>query len=275
DTLRNLEELRKKGGKITGLPTGFRDLDAKLSGLHNSDLILIAARPGVGKTSFALNICSHVAIKEKKTVAIFSLEMGKEQLVNRILSSAASVEHEKLKTGNLSLDDMTKISLSLRGLTSAPMFIDDTPTITVSEIRAKCRRLKLERGLALVVIDYIQLMQSSKTRAENRTQEVADISRSLKILAKELNVPVIALSQLSRAVESRADKKPMLSDLRESGAIEQDADIVLFLYKGSEDEDSNIVHLNVAKHRSGSTGVIDLVWRGEYTRFMDVDNRSY
>lgn len=275
DTLRNLEELRKKGGKITGLPTGFRDLDAKLSGLHNSDLILIAARPGVGKTSFALNICSHVAIKEKKTVAIFSLEMGKEQLVNRILSSAASVEHEKLKTGNLSLDDMTKISLSLRGLTSAPMFIDDTPTITVSEIRAKCRRLKLERGLALVVIDYIQLMQSSKTRAENRTQEIADISRSLKILAKELNVPVIALSQLSRAVESRADKKPMLSDLRESGAIEQDADIVLFLYKGSEDEDSNIVHLNVAKHRSGSTGVIDLVWRGEYTRFMDVDNRSY
>lgn len=276
DTLRHLEELRKKGGKITGLPTGFRDVDAKLSGLHNSDLILIAARPGVGKTSFALNICSNVAIKEKKTVAIFSLEMGKEQLVNRILSSVSSVEHEKLKTGNLSLDDMTKISLSLRGLTSSPMFIDDTPSITVSEIRAKCRRLKLERGLALVVIDYIQLMQSSKSRSDNRSQEVADISRSLKILAKELNVPVIALSQLSRAVESRADKKPMLSDLRESGAIEQDADIVMFLYKNDDEEEaSNIVHLNVAKHRSGSTGVIDLVWRGEFTRFMDVDNISY
>ncbi len=274
DAFNKLEELYNNKGHITGIPTRFVDLDFKTSGLHNSDLILIAARPAMGKTAFALNIAQNAAVYSGVPVAIFSLEMSKEQLVSRILCSEAMVDSQKVKTGKLEDEDWKKIARALGPLSEAPIYIDDTPGISISEIRAKCRRLKLEKNLGLVVIDYLQLMQG-RGKTESRQQEISDISRSLKILAKEINVPVITLSQLSRAAEQRADHRPILSDLRESGAIEQDADIVMFLYRDDyynpETEKKNIAEVILAKHRSGSTGTVELTWLGTYTKFANIE----
>jgi len=272
DTFNKLEELYNNKGAVTGIPTGFIDLDYKTAGLHNSDLILIAARPAIGKTAFALNIAQYAAVHRHVPVAIFSLEMSKEQLVNRMLCSEAMVDSHKMRTGQLEDDDWQKVARALGPLSEAPIYIDDTPGASVMEIRAKCRRLKLEKNLGLVVIDYLQLMQG-RGRFENRQQEISEISRSLKILAKEINVPVITLSQLSRAPEARSDHRPMLSDLRESGAIEQDADIVMFLYGDdyyNENSDKkNIAEVIISKHRNGSTGTVELVWMGQYTKFAN------
>ncbi len=277
-TLAILDERKRRGGKITGIRTGFTGLDAATAGLQNSNLIILAARPGVGKTSFALNIAQNAAIREKVPVAIFSLEMSKDELVNRVLSSEALVESGKLRIGDIDAADMTKIAHSLKDIITAPVYIDDTPGITVAEIRAKCRRLKMEKGLGLVVIDYLQLMQGSGRRGESRTQEVSEMSRSLKVMAKELNVPVITLSQLNRSSEKLA-RRPMLSDLRESGSIEQDADIVIMLSRpiaeeNAEESAANIVECILAKNRAGECGIFNLAWRGEYTKFMNLDSRS-
>ncbi|HHV95869.1 MAG TPA: replicative DNA helicase [Clostridiaceae bacterium] len=270
DTFNRLEELYNNKEFITGVPSGFIDLDYKTAGFQNSDLILIAARPAMGKTAFALNVAQYAAVHKKIPVAIFSLEMSKEQIVNRFLCSEALIDSQKLKTGNLDDDDWDKIALALGPLSEAPIYIDDTPGISVMEIRAKCRRLKLEKNLGLVVIDYLQLMQG-RGKFENRQQEISDISRSLKILAKEINVPVIALSQLSRAPDARSDHRPVLSDLRESGAIEQDADMVIFIYRDDyynpDTEKKNIAEIIIAKHRNGSTGTVELIWLGQYTKF--------
>ncbi|MBZ4646737.1 MAG: replicative helicase [Petroclostridium sp.] len=269
-----LEELYKNKGKIVGIPTGFIDLDHKTAGLHPSDLILIAARPAMGKTSFALNIAQYAAVHANVPVAIFSLEMSKEQLVNRMLWSEALIESQKIRTGELQDEDWPKLARVIGPLSEAPIYIDDTPGISIAEMRAKCRRLKLEKNLGLVVIDYLQLIQG-RGKIENRQQEISEISRSLKILAKEINVPVITLSQLSRAPESRADHRPVLSDLRESGAIEQDADIVMFLYRDDyynpDTDKKNIAECIIAKHRNGSTGTVELVWLGQYTKFANLE----
>ncbi len=274
---KRFEELAAMDTKITGLETGFAHLDYLLSGFQKSNLIILAARPGIGKTSFALNIARHVAVKKQIPVAVFSLEMSDEEITNRIISSQAMVDSSKLKTGKLDVDDWSRMMNSVPFMSQAPLYIDDTSTISVTEIRSKCRRLKLEKGLGLVIVDYLQLMQG-KGRAESRQQQVSEISRALKILAKELEVPVLTLSQLSRSIETRTDKTPVLSDLRESGAIEQDADIVMFLHKqdvGEDDDDGgvqpNLCELIVAKHRSGSTGRIKLMWQPNYTTFMSVD----
>ena len=240
DSFTQLEELYNRKQHITGVPTGFADLDYKTAGFHSSDLILIAARPAMGKSAFALNIATNAAVRAKVPVAIFSLEMSKEQMVNRILCSEAMVDSNKVRTGKLEEDDWTKLAEAIGPLSEAEIYIDDTPGISVMEIRAKCRKLKLEKNIGMVVIDYLQLVQGSNKRNGSREQEISEISRSLKILAKEIGVPVVALSQLSRAVEQRPDHRPMLSDLRESGAIEQDADIVMFLYRDdyyNEDSD--------------------------------------
>jgi len=270
DTFNRLEELYNNKDFITGVPSGFIDLDYKTSGFQNSDLVLIAARPAMGKTAFALNIAQYAAVHKKIPVAIFSLEMSKEQIVNRFLCSEALIDSQKMKTGNLEDDDWDKIALALGPLSEAPIYIDDTPGISVMEIRAKCRRLKLEKNLGMVVIDYLQLMQG-RGRFDNRQQEISDISRSLKILAKEIDVPVIALSQLSRAPDARSDHRPVLSDLRESGAIEQDADMVIFIYRDDyynpDTEKKNIAEIIIAKHRNGSTGTVELIWLGQYTKF--------
>ena len=272
DVIKNIESIRQAGGKMGGLPTGFKQLDAITSGFQKTDLIILAARPGIGKSSFALNIAGHIAKNSKEPVAIFTLEMSKEQLANRLLWGDAKVEGEKFRTGNITGEDMKKIAHALGGLVKAPIYIDDTPNIPVSEMRAKCRKLKLEKGLGMVIIDYLQLMQGGK-KAESRQQEVSEISRSLKIMAKELEVPVLTLSQLSRA--SVAREQPILSDLRESGAIEQDADIVMFLNRKTGDdvspEEANLAECIIAKHRNGSTGKIELIWRGEYTTYMEPD----
>jgi len=274
ETFNKLEELYNNKGHITGIPTGFADLDFKTSGLQNSDLIFIAARPAMGKTAFALNIAQYAAINRKIPVAIFSLEMSKEQLVNRMLCCEAMVDSQKMRTGKLEDDDWQKIAKALGPLSEAPIYIDDTPGISIMEIRAKCRRLKLEKNLGLVVIDYLQLLQG-RGKSENRQQEISEISRSLKIMAKEINVPVITLSQLSRAPEARADHRPMLSDLRESGSIEQDADIVMFLYRDDyynpDTDKKNIAEVILAKHRNGSTGTVELVWLGQYTKFANLE----
>lgn len=274
ETFDRLEELYNSKGSVTGIPTGFIDLDHKTAGLHNSDLILIAARPAMGKTSFALNIAQYAAIHSQVPVAIFSLEMSKEQLVNRMLCCEAMVDAQRMRTGQLEDSDWQKIAKALGPISDAPIFIDDTPGVTAAEIRAKCRRLKIEKDLGLVVIDYLQLMQG-RGRSENRQQEISEISRSLKILAKEINVPVIALSQLSRAPELRGDHRPILSDLRESGAIEQDADIVMFLYRDDyynpETEKKNVAEVIIAKHRNGSTGTVKLAWLGQYTKFANLE----
>ncbi|MDR3766026.1 MAG: replicative DNA helicase [Butyricicoccus sp.] len=273
DLYAQLDERSRSDSDIPGLTTGFRDLDHALTGLNKSDLILVAARPGMGKTAFALNIALNAAKASKKDVVVFQLEMSKDQLAGRFLASEALIESQKLKTGNLSEDDWIKIARATNVLAKTRIYVDDNPAITVAEIKAKCRRLG--DGLGLIVIDYLQLMQSGGRRSDNRTQEVAEISRSLKIMAKELNVPVVCLSQLSRAAEQRADKKPMLSDLRESGAIEQDADIVLFIYRddyyNDDSENKNVAEILIAKNRHGATGSVNLQWIGQYTTFSSQD----
>ncbi len=275
ESFAELEKLYNQKEPITGIPTGFADLDYKTAGLHNSDLVLIAARPAMGKSAFALNIATNAAVQAKVPVVIFNLEMSKSQLVSRILCSEAMVDSNKVRTGKIEEDDWVKLATALGPLSEAPIYIDDTPGITVTEIRAKCRKLKMEKNIGLIVIDYLQLIQGSGKRNSSREQEISEISRSLKILAKELDVPVIALSQLSRAAEQRADHRPMLSDLRESGAIEQDADIVMFLYRDDyynpDSEKKNIAEVIMAKHRAGSTGTVELLWLGNYTKFVNID----
>ena len=277
ESFTQLEELYNRKQHITGVPTGFTELDYKTAGLHPSDLVLIAARPAMGKSAFALNIATNAAIKANTPVVIFSLEMSKEQMVNRILCSEAMVDSNKVRTGKLDEDDWVKLASSIGPLSEAPIYIDDTPGISIMEIRAKCRKLKLEKDIGLVIIDYLQLVQGSNKKVGSREQEISEISRSLKILAKEIGVPVVALSQLSRAVEQRPDHRPMLSDLRESGAIEQDSDIVMFLYRddyyNKESEKKDIAEVIIAKHRGGSTGTTELLWLGNYTKFVNLEKR--
>ncbi len=269
----NLAETYQNKGKLTGIPTGLTDLDNELHGLQKSDLILIAGRPGSGKTSLGLNMATYAAVHANVPVAIFSLEMSSVQLVSRMICSEMLIDNNHLTTGELDDEDWEKIAASLYTLGNAPIYINDSTNVTISDIRAKCRRLKVEKDLGLVVIDYLQLMEGS--RSENRQQEISDISRSLKILAKELDVPIITLSQLSRAPDQRADHRPMLSDLRESGAIEQDADIVMFIYRDDmydkESELKNIAECIIAKFRNGSTGTKTFYWAGNHTRFMNLD----
>ncbi len=271
ETFDHLEKLSQKKGDVTGVPT-FKDLDILLSGLQPSDLIVCAARPGMGKTSFCMNIAQKVACKHNYTVAIFSLEMSKQQLVQRMWASEAMIDQHKLRSGKLTEDDWKKLIQAAENISDAPIFIDDTPSISVMEVRAKARRLKSEAGLGLIIIDYLQLMRGSR-RVENRQQEISEISRSLKALARELNVPVLALSQLSRAVEQTHDKRPNLSHLRESGAIEQDSDVVMFIhrpdYYDADSEQKGIAEIILAKHRHGPTGTVELVFLPEYTKFVD------
>lgn len=273
DSFTELEELYNRKQHVTGVPTGFIDLDKMTAGLHNSDLVLVAARPAMGKSAFALNIATNAALSANTGVAIFSLEMSKEQMANRILGSVAMVDGNSIRTGRIADDDWIKLATASGELSQTGIVIDDTPGISVMEIRAKCRKLKMEKNIGLVIIDYLQLVQAS-SRAGSREQEIAEISRSLKILAKEINVPVIALSQLSRAPEQRPDHRPMLSDLRESGSIEQDADIVMFLYRDDyynpDTEKKNIAEVIIAKHRAGSTGTVELAWLGNYTKFANL-----
>ncbi len=275
DTFTQLEKLYNQKESITGVPTGFVDLDYRTSGLHNSDLILVAARPAMGKSAFALNIATNAAVRAKVPVAIFSLEMSKEQMTNRILCSEAMVDSAKVRTGKIDDDEWAKLAATSGELSEAGIYIDDTPGISIMEIRAKCRKMKLEKNIGLVVIDYLQLVQGSNKKGGSREQEIAEISRSLKILAKEIDVPVIALSQLSRAPEQRIDHRPMLSDLRESGSIEQDADIVMFLYRddyyNEDTEKKNIAEVIIAKHRSGATGTVELLWLANYTKFANIE----
>ena len=277
ESFTKLEELYNRKQHITGVPSGFTELDYRTAGFHGSELILIAARPAMGKTAFVLNIAANAALKGNTAVAVFSLEMSKEQLVNRILCSESMVDSNKVRTGKLEEDDWTKLAGTIGPLSEAEIYIDDTPGINIMEIRAKCRKLKLEKNIGMVVIDYLQLIQGSGKRSGSREQEISEISRSLKILAKELDVPVIALSQLSRAAEQRPDHRPMLSDLRESGAIEQDADIVMFLYRddyyNQDSEKKDIAEVIIAKHRGGSTGTVELLWLGSYTKFVNLERR--
>ena len=275
DSFSRIEEMAANQGQLTGLTTGFIDIDNKLSGMQKSDLILLAARPSMGKTALGINIAVNSAIKANASVAIFSLEMSKEQLAQRMISSVAHVDLQKIISGRLAEDEWIKIINAMAPLSQSEISIDDTAGISLMEMMAKCRRLKIEKGLDLVVIDYLQLMESSG-RQENRQQEISTISRGLKGLAKEMECPVVALSQLSRAPELRSDHRPILSDLRESGAIEQDADVVMFLYRDEyyhEDSDKkNIGEVILSKHRNGPTGVIELVWKGEYTKFLNKEN---
>lgn len=272
EALSMLEKLYEEKNDVIGLTTGFRDLNKKINGLQRSDLLLIAARPAMGKTAFALNLVQNAALKGDASVAVFSLEMSKEQLVQRMIASQSTVELKKIKTGTLADNDWPRITDGMAILSGAKIHIDDTPGIKISELRSKCRKLKIEKGLDLVLIDYLQLMEG-EGQNESRQQEIAKISRSLKILAKELDCPVVALSQLSRAPEQRADHRPMLSDLRESGSIEQDADIVMFLYRDEyynpDTEKKNIGEVIVAKNRHGETGTVELVWFGGIQKFAD------
>lgn len=272
DSFAKIEEMAANQGGLTGLTTGFIDLDDNLSGLQNSDLVLLAARPSMGKTAFGINIATNSALKADASVAIFSLEMSKEQLVQRMISATAHVDLQKIISGRLSEDEWLQIINSMGPLSQAGIYIDDTAGISLMEMKAKCRKLKMEKGLDLVLIDYLQLMQMEGYK-ENRQQEISAISRGLKGLAKEMDCPVIALSQLSRAPELRSDHRPILSDLRESGAIEQDADVVLFLYRdeyyNEESEKKNIGELIIAKHRNGPTGTVELVWKKEFTKFLN------
>lgn len=274
-TYDNIEQLHSRKGDITGVPTGFRDLDRITAGFQRNDLIIVAARPSVGKTAFALNVAQNVATKTDENVAIFSLEMGAEQLVMRMLCAEGNIDAQVLRTGALTNEDWKKLTMAMGSLSNAGIFIDDTPGIRVTEIRAKCRRLKQEYGLGMILIDYLQLIQGSGGKGENRQQEVSEISRSLKALARELKVPVIALSQLSRGVEQRQDKRPMMSDLRESGSIEQDADIVSFLYRedyyDKETENQNMIEIIIAKQRNGPTGTVTLAFVKEFNKFVNID----
>lgn len=274
DTFERIEQLYNSKGSMTGVPTGFHDFDRMTSGLQPSDLILIAARPSMGKTAFALNIAQHAAVRENIPVAIFSLEMSKEQLVQRMLCAEANIDSHRLRSGELDDSDWEKLARAMGPLSEAPIYIDDTPGIPVMEVRAKARRLKAEKGLGLIIIDYLQLMQG-KGDSENRQHEISQISRSLKALARELNVPVVALSQLSRAPEMRQDHRPILSDLRESGSQEQDSDVVAFLYRDEyyhpDTEKKNIAEVIIAKQRNGPTGVIELVWLKQFTKFVSIE----
>ncbi|MDY4976037.1 MAG: replicative DNA helicase [Clostridia bacterium] len=275
-TFAMLQKLSQESGTITGISTGIADLDKITAGLHNSDLILLAARPAVGKSAMALNIAQYAASRGKIPTAFFALEMSKEQLVSRLLCSEALVDAEKMKVGNLDANDWERLNKAAKLYYNAPFYLDDTASISINEIRSKCKRLKQEKNLGLIVIDYLQLMEGR--RSESRQQEVSDISRSLKLMAKELDVPVIALSQLSRAPEQRSDHRPMLSDLRESGSIEQDADIVMFLYRdelyNENTEERNVAECLIAKHRSGSTGVVKMCFLGQFTKFCDLERQD-
>lgn len=278
DSFERMDELHNNKGAVKGLSTGFKHLDNLLAGFQPSDLIILAARPSMGKTSLALNIAEHVAIKEKKGVAVFSLEQSKEQLADRMICSQAGIDAWKLRTGKLSEDDFPKIGYAMGVLSEAPIFIDDQPFSNIMEIRAKARRLQMENDIKLIIIDYLQLMQGSRSSGDvNRVQEISEISRGLKALAREINVPVIALSQLSRAVEHRPDKRPVLADLRESGSIEQDADVVMFIYRDEyydpETEDKNIAEVLVKKHRNGPVGTVKLYFYGERTQFQTLDTK--
>lgn len=275
DTFDNIEKLQSREGDVTGIPTGFRDLDHITAGFQRNDLIIVAARPSVGKTAFALNVAQSVAVQARENVAIFSLEMGAEQLVMRMLCAEGNIDAQVLRTGALTTEDWGKLTMAMGSLSNSGIFIDDTPGVRINEIRAKCRRLAKEHGLGMILIDYLQLIQGSGKPGENRQQEVSEISRSLKGLARELKVPVIALSQLSRGVEQRQDKRPMMSDLRESGSIEQDADIVAFLYRDDyydkESESKNMIEIIIAKQRNGPTGTVTLAFRKEFNKFINVD----
>lgn len=274
DTFERIEFLYNNRGGVSGISSGYPDLDKMTNGFNRSDLIILAARPAVGKTAFALNLATNVAARAGQTVAIFSLEMGKEQLVQRILCAEANIDAGRMRSGMLDEDDWPKLTMAVGSLSETPIFIDDTPGITVHDIRAKCRRLKAEHGIGLVLIDYLQLI-SGNGRTDNRQQEVSEISRTLKLIARELDVTVIALSQLSRSVEQRQDKRPMMSDLRESGSIEQDADIVSFLYRDDyynpESERKNIVEFIIAKQRSGPTGTVELVFLKNFNKFVSLE----
>ncbi len=274
DTFDKIEQLYENKTKITGMTTGFIDLDKKLSGFHKTDLILVASRPSMGKSALALNLAQNAATKAGASVAVFSLEMSKEQLMLRLIASESMVELGKIRIGNLDEEEWTKIANAMVPLSQSKIFFDDTPGISVAQIRSKCRRLKMEKGLDLVLIDYLQLMEDDR-RSENRQQEIASISRNLKIMAKELDCPVVALSQLSRAPELRANHRPILSDLRESGAMEQDADLVMFLYRDEyyhpDTDKKNIAEVIIAKHRHGEIGTVDLIWLGQFQKFLDYD----
>lgn len=267
-----IDELHKSGSGFRGIRTGFSDLDNMLSGLQDSNLLILAARPGTGKTAMAMNLAQYVGVVEKKPIGIFSLEMSQEELVDRLLVAQADVDAWRLKTGKLSEEDFTKLSVAMGQLADSPIFIDDTPGITISEMRTKARRLQLEHGVGLIVVDYLQLVNPGK-KLESRVQEVSVVSQSLKNLARELKIPVIALSQLSRAVEHRGDSKPQLADLRESGAIEQDADVVMFLYKVDAEMTGPTMPINllIAKHRNGPTGEVNLLFRGDRIRFYNME----
>lgn len=276
DSFQRLEDLVKNGTGLRGVPTGFADLDAKLAGFQPSNLIILAARPGVGKTTLALNMALHAALKEKVPIGFFSLEMSKEELVDRLLVGQADIDAWRLKTGKLSDDDYERITDAMGELAEAPIYIDDTPGAMMLEMMTKARKLKLEKGLGLIIVDYLQLIAPGK-KFESRVQEVSFVSQQLKNMARELRIPVIALSQLSRAIEHRGEKRPQLADLRESGSIEQDADVVMFIYKEKEDEDlvvdssKSIAKLYVAKHRNGSVGEIDLMFRGDRVKFYGIE----
>ena len=276
--LDKISSAAKNRGAVTGVPTGFKDLDGYLSGLQPSDFVLVAARPSMGKTAFVLNVAENVAIKQGITTAIFSLEMSNVQLVNRMLSLESTVDADKLRKGRLDSSDWGKLIEGADSIAKSHLIIDDTPGISISELRSKCRKYKMENDLGLVIIDYLQLMSGSGRRSDNRQQEISDISRALKALARELNVPVVTLSQLSRAVEQRPDHRPMLSDLRESGAIEQDADVVMFLYRDdyyNKDTDiKGIAEIIIAKQRNGPIGTVKMAWIPEQTRFADLLDRG-
>ncbi|MGF3105505.1 replicative DNA helicase [Rossellomorea sp. DUT-2] len=276
-TYDNIETLTNRKGDVTGISTGFADLDHMTAGFQRNDLIIVGARPSMGKTAFALNIAQNVAVKAKENVAIFSLEMGAEQLVMRMLCAEGNINAQNLRTGDLTDEDWRKLTMAMGSLSNAGIYIDDTPGIKVGEIRSKCRRLAQEHGLGMILIDYLQLIQGSGRSGENRQQEVSEISRSLKGLARELEVPVIALSQLSRGVEQRQDKRPMMSDIRESGSIEQDADIVAFLYRedyyDKEAENKNIIEIIIAKQRNGPVGNVSLAFVKEYNKFVNLERR--
>ncbi|MDF2787582.1 MAG: replicative helicase [Neobacillus sp.] len=276
-TYDNIEQMHQRAGEITGLETGFIELDRMTAGFQRNDLIIVGARPSVGKTAFALNIAQNVAHKTGENIAIFSLEMGAEQLVMRLLCAEGNIDAQRLRTGSLTDDDWGKLTMAMGSLSNSGIFIDDTPGVRISDIRSKCRRLKQEHGLGMILIDYLQLILGSGRAGENRQQEVSEISRSLKQLARELQIPVIALSQLSRGVEQRQDKRPMMSDIRESGSIEQDADIVAFLYRDDyydkESENKNIIEIIIAKQRNGPTGTVSLAFVKEYNKFVNLETR--
>ena len=273
NAIEKIEKASRSQGSVTGIPTGFIDLDYKTSGMHPSDLVLIAARPSMGKTAFVLNIAQYMAFHNDVTAAIFSLEMSKEQLVNRLLALESKVDSQNIRTGNLEDEEWAKLIEGANIIGKSNLIIDDKPGISISELRSKCRKYKMEHNLGVIFIDYLQLMTGSG-RSESRQQEISEISRSLKALARELNVPVVALSQLSRAVEQRPDHRPMLSDLRESGAIEQDADVVMFIYRddyyNKDSENKNIAEIIIAKQRNGPIGTVNLVWLPNYTKFVNM-----